>query len=102
MATAPDLETIVAEIADDGIATVTLNRPRSLNAIDRRMADELVIAFMQLEADDRVRAVVLTGAGGHFSSGGDVSGQGDAPAADEAEPTGRCAATESCRRAAIV
>ncbi len=64
-------ETILVDRAD-GVATVTLNRPEARNAIDVRMREELVGAFDELEADETARAIVLTGAGGHFSAGGDV------------------------------
>src|SRR5713101_2065774 len=64
-------ETILVDKAD-GVATVTLNRPEARNAIDVRMREELVGAFDELEADETARAIILTGAGGHFSAGGDV------------------------------
>src|SRR5215831_9096496 len=58
-----------------GVATLTLNRPERLNAIDQRMLDELGAALDDLEADDAVRAIVLTGAGKAFSSGFDLKEQ---------------------------
>ncbi len=64
-------ETILVDRAD-GVATVTFNRPEARNAIDVRMREELVGAFDELEADETARAIILTGAGGHFSAGGDV------------------------------
>jgi 2-(1,2-epoxy-1,2-dihydrophenyl)acetyl-CoA isomerase len=64
-------ETILVDRAG-GVATVTFNRPEARNAIDVRMREELVGAFDELEADETVRAIILTGAGGHFSAGGDV------------------------------
>jgi 2-(1,2-epoxy-1,2-dihydrophenyl)acetyl-CoA isomerase len=54
-----------------GIATLTLNRPESLNAMNEAMMGELERILIALEADPAVRAVVLTGAGRAFSSGGD-------------------------------
>jgi 2-(1,2-epoxy-1,2-dihydrophenyl)acetyl-CoA isomerase len=66
-------ETILCEAdGDDGVAVLTLNRPRSLNAISRRLADELADALTQLAADDSVRVLVLRGAGDNFCAGGDV------------------------------
>lgn len=56
----------------DGIATLTMNRPEARNALDIRMREELVGALDELERDPAARVVVLTGAGGHFSAGGDV------------------------------
>ena len=54
-----------------GIVTLTLNRPESLNAMNEAMMGELERILIELEADAAVRAVVLTGAGRAFSSGGD-------------------------------
>ena len=60
-------------VARDGfIATVTLNRPEARNALDMVMRRELVSALDEVEADAGARVLVLTGAGGHFCSGGDV------------------------------
>jgi enoyl-CoA hydratase/carnithine racemase len=61
------------EIADR-VATVTLNRPDKLNAFTRRMRDELINAFASADADDAVRAVIVTGAGRAFCAGADLSG----------------------------
>ena len=58
---------------NDGIATLTLNRPDKLNAISYAMADALMARLDALEADDAVGAVILTGAGDRaFSAGGDI------------------------------
>ena len=59
-------------LRDGGIATVTLNRPAALNALDMTMAMELGAITSQLENDDSVRCVVLRGAGDHFMAGGDI------------------------------
>jgi enoyl-CoA hydratase/carnithine racemase len=61
-------ETLLVEL-DQGVALVTLNRPDKLNAIDRRMRGELFDALWAFEADDSVRAVVVTGAGRAFCAG---------------------------------
>lgn len=58
----------------NGIATVTLNRPDVRNAINDQMRAELIDVFENLAADRSVRAIILTGAGKGFCSGGDVSG----------------------------
>lgn len=55
-----------------GVATLTLNRPEVMNALTFEIYAQLRDLFMDLRRDDRVRAVVLTGAGDHFCSGGDV------------------------------
>lgn len=55
-----------------GIATVTLNRPAAMNALDRRMVDQLADALRDAGSDDAVRVIVLTGSGRAFSAGGDL------------------------------
>jgi enoyl-CoA hydratase/carnithine racemase len=55
-----------------GVATVTLNRPERKNPLTFESYSELRDTFYALQHDDEVRAVVLTGAGGNFCSGGDV------------------------------
>ena len=53
---------------------ITLNRPNALNAMNQDMMNELDAAFAEAEGDAEIRAVVLTGAGGVFSAGEDISG----------------------------
>ncbi|WP_312008785.1 enoyl-CoA hydratase-related protein [Nocardioides alcanivorans] len=62
----------------DGIATITLNRPDRLNAFTDEMEAELIEAFDRVDADDDVRAVILTGAGRGFCAGMDAVDGGDA------------------------
>jgi enoyl-CoA hydratase/carnithine racemase len=59
----PAFQTIAFEVADDGVAVVTLNRPERHNAFDSVMCDELAGLWRSLRTDDRVRCVVLTAAG---------------------------------------
>ena len=63
----------IAVAVADRVLTITLNRPDKLNAFTTRMRDELVAAFEQADADDEVRAVVVTGAGKAFCAGADLS-----------------------------
>jgi enoyl-CoA hydratase/carnithine racemase len=63
----------------DGIAWVTLNRPERLNAYNVEMRDSLFEVLSAIYDDPDVRAMVLTGAGNSFSTGGDVSEFGQAP-----------------------
>ena len=69
---AMNYEDIKYEIADR-VLTITLHRPDKLNAYTRRMQDELMDAFGRADADDEVRAVVVTGAGRGFCAGADLS-----------------------------
>lgn len=61
---------------EDGLATVTINRPLSKNAINMEMRGELWTVFEELAEDDAVRAVILTGAGDDFCAGMDVKEMG--------------------------
>ncbi len=65
-------ETIALEI-EDGIATLTLDRPEKLNAFNRPMAAEIMDAFDRTDGDDAVCAVIVTGAGRAFCAGADLS-----------------------------
>lgn len=69
-------ETIRLEVAD-GVATLVLNRPDSLNALNSTMRRELLAAVKSLARDESVRAVVITGAGRGFCSGADLRGGSD-------------------------
>jgi enoyl-CoA hydratase len=65
------------------VALLTLARPQRLNAIDKRMLGELQLSLDEVERDEEVRALVVTGAGGNFSSGFDLKEQ------METRPSGR-------------
>ena len=64
------MKTVNYEV-DNGVGTITLNRPDSLNAMNRDLIDETAGAFMQANADDRVRSIIFTGAGRAFCAGDD-------------------------------
>jgi enoyl-CoA hydratase/carnithine racemase len=67
--------TALVELAvEDTIAIVTLNRPEVRNAINDAMRAELIAVLERVAADQAIRAVVLTGAGKGFCSGGDIAG----------------------------
>jgi 2-(1,2-epoxy-1,2-dihydrophenyl)acetyl-CoA isomerase len=78
-----NLETVTVT-STGGLATVTLNRPDALNAWNRQLGIDLRTAVEQVAVDERVRAVVLTGAGRAFSSGADLREMGA-----ETTPDGR-------------
>lgn len=58
--------------SENHIATITLNDPKSLNAFSTPLKKSVLTALEQADADDDVRVIVLQGAGGNFSSGGDI------------------------------
>jgi enoyl-CoA hydratase/carnithine racemase len=64
-------ETILYDVTD-GIATITLNRPDRLNAFNGTMSKEIIAAFDLTDADDDVRAVIVTGSGRGFCAGADL------------------------------
>ena len=76
-------DTLTWHVDDDGIATLTLNRPDVLNAFDLAMARELQQVFLTDARDDAVRAVVVTGAGRAFCAGMDLSAEGNVFGLDE-------------------
>jgi enoyl-CoA hydratase/carnithine racemase len=61
---------------DEGVLTLTLHRPEKLNAFTPQMMRELIDAFDRADADDAVRAAIVTGAGRAFCAGADLSGGG--------------------------
>lgn len=68
---------------DDGILTLTLNRPDQLNSFTVDMANELVAAYNRASEDDSVKAIILTGAGRAFCAGMDLSVPGNVFGLDE-------------------
>ena len=71
-----EAEQIIAE-AQDGVLTITLNRPDRMNAWTETMARELIDAFDRADADDEIRAVIVTGAGRAFCAGADLERGGE-------------------------
>src|SRR4051794_36731997 len=71
-----DFEQIRYEVAD-GVLTITLNRPERLNAFTETMMNELIAAFDASDADDDVRAVIVTGEGRGFCAGADLAKGGE-------------------------
>jgi len=69
-------EQILTEL-DEGILTITLNRPERLNAWTATMGRELIEAFDEADEDDDVRAIVMTGAGRGYCAGADLASGGE-------------------------
>jgi 2-oxoglutaroyl-CoA hydrolase len=59
---------------DRGVATITLDVPGKFNRVSMLARDQLAALFVELDRDESVRFVVLTGAGGQFTAGGDIAG----------------------------
>ncbi|MCW3040987.1 MAG: Enoyl-CoA hydratase/isomerase, partial [Solirubrobacterales bacterium] len=84
-------QTLLYEV-QDGVATITLNRPDQLNTLTNTMLEEILEAFDATDGDDAIRAVIVTGAGRAFCAGADLSeagglgsaGSAPAPAQDDA------------------
>lgn len=72
-----ELETLLVDVADNGVVTVTMNRPAKKNAANGTMWDELRQTWDDIALDPTVRCVVMTGAGDAFCSGADLGGGGD-------------------------
>ena len=85
----------ITSAGHDGVILVTLNRPAKKNAVNNQMWDELTDAFLDAENSPDIACLVLTGAGGNFSAGVDLSSFGEAgQLAGAAEhPFDRCART---------
>jgi 2-(1,2-epoxy-1,2-dihydrophenyl)acetyl-CoA isomerase len=89
---------------DDGVATLTLNRPERLNAFDGPMATEVLDALDGAAEDRSVRALVLTGSGRGFCAGGDLgalsdrSREGTGDPSRQAPPAAQAAAIRSRER----
>src|ERR1700761_7266695 len=96
----PDYQTIRTKVADK-VATIWLNRPEHRNAFSGDMTRELHEAFGRFEADDEVRAIVVTGTGKYFSAGADLGSRGgDTFARPDGGAPPRPAPARRARRAA--
>ena len=71
-----DYSTILYDL-EDNVLIITLNRPEILNAFNREMMTEMIDALDKADADDNVRAIIVTGAGRGFCAGADLSAGGN-------------------------
>ena len=70
---------------EEHVATITLNRPKVLNALNHILMEELVKALEQFDKDEQVRAIVLTGSERAFAAGADIKEMSDETAMDPVE-----------------
>jgi enoyl-CoA hydratase/carnithine racemase len=82
----------------DGVATITLNRPERMNVYNSRMRTELISVFDRTDADDAVKAVVITGSGRAFCAGADISEGKDALDANRRRDPGQPLIVNGVRR----
>ncbi|MGM0767920.1 MAG: crotonase/enoyl-CoA hydratase family protein [Pseudomonadota bacterium] len=78
----------VLTAVDDGILTITLNRPGKRNAVDRPTASALRRAFTEFEENHALKVAVLCGAGGNFCAGADLAAMDDPGHRNEIDPHG--------------
>ena len=64
-------ETVLSTLKEDGVRTICLNRPGSLNAMNHKLVDDVARAFDDANADDATRSIILTGCGRAFCAGDD-------------------------------
>lgn len=72
-----ELETLLIDVADNGVVTVTMNRPEKKNAANGAMWTDLRETWNEISLDPKIRCVVMTGAGDAFCSGADLAGRGN-------------------------
>lgn len=80
-----DTQAVVLESIEDGVATLTLNRPNVLNAMGGGILESLVVKLEQIAADETVRVLVLTGAGRGFCAGADLAESSSGPTTQAGE-----------------
>lgn len=71
---------------NDGVLTITLNRPKKRNAMNSGLVKEIMAVFTAIEDQRSIRAVVLKGAQGNFCAGGDISGMGNGEVDADGQP----------------
>ena len=86
---------------DDDVATITLDIPDKFNRVSMLARDQLRSVFEELDADQTIRFVVLTGAGGTFTAGGDIAGFLEASPWTVSKLAGNVAAPERCSKPVI-
>ena len=68
-----ELENLIVEKREGGICLLTINREKALNALNSDVLDELALAFDDIDKDDKIKCVIVTGAGRSFVAGADIA-----------------------------
>ncbi|MDN6374125.1 MAG: enoyl-CoA hydratase-related protein, partial [Brevibacterium aurantiacum] len=71
-----DYETILTAV-DQGVATITINRPKALNALNMQVLTDITDAAAGFDTDDEVKAIIITGSGKAFAAGADIKEMSD-------------------------
>ena len=66
-----EFETILTDVAD-GVATITINRPKALNALNLQVLTDITEAATGFDADDSIKAIIITGSDKAFAAGADI------------------------------
>lgn len=96
----PDGSTVLYEV-EDGLATITMNRPDARNALSLALQRDLSEALSRADADDDVRVVILTGAGVAFTAGVDLKEFGQTGGRDDGERADIWEAMDACSKPII-
>jgi len=86
---------------DEGVATITLDVPGKLNRVSMAAREQLAAVFAELDRDDSVRFVVLAGANGAFTAGGDIAGFLERSAWELSQLARNVAAPERCSKPVV-
>lgn len=92
-------DTVLSEITGEGVRTITLNRPASLNAMNGQLIEDVAAAFEQANEDEATRVIIFTGAGRAFCAGDDLA-EHKHPAG-KAEAQALVEAIQRCTRAIV-
>ncbi|HBQ26403.1 MAG TPA: enoyl-CoA hydratase/isomerase family protein, partial [Syntrophomonas sp.] len=66
-------ETCILEVKENGVAILTFNRPKQLNAINQQLSIDMPEACAEVTKNNDIQALIVTGAGPGWSAGGDIS-----------------------------
>ncbi len=94
-------DTVLSELLA-GVRTITLNRPESLNAMNRTLVSDVLAAFRQANGDTETRAIVFRGAGRAFCAGDDLKEHGETPIEDAGAARAFCEMIQDITREIVL